>query len=182
MPIAVTLTIDEEDAGAIRRMWTRLGEAGFASVERNFAYRPHVTLMVLNEDGADGRAEASARKATRQLAQRTAPQHLTLASLALFPGTPAVLFAAPKPTGALLDLQAELCELAEAQGLGGLLHPHTRAEAFVPHVTLCEAVADAGAALEALSGLDWPVRLRLSALDVVRFHPARVLESVALTG
>lgn len=182
MPIAIALTVDEEDAGAIRRMWTRLGDAGLESVASNFAYRPHVTLAVLNEDAADRRIEAFARKAAREIGERTPPQRLSLASLAMFPGRPAVLFAAPKPTRALLDLQAALCERAEAEGFGALLHPHTRAEAFVPHVTLCEAVADTGAALDALAGTDWPIHLRLSSLDVARFHPARVLESVALTG
>ncbi|WP_249690335.1 2'-5' RNA ligase family protein [Stappia sp. WLB 29] len=182
MPIAITLTVDEDGAGAVREMWTRLAEAGLESTARNFAYRPHVTLAVLNEDEAGGRVEDFAREAARQIGARTAALRLTLASLAVFPGQPAVLFAAPKPTRALLDLQAALCERAEAEGLGALQNPHTRAEAFVPHVTLCEAVEDIGAAFDALSGTEWPVRLRLSSLDVVRFHPATVLESVPLTG
>lgn len=182
MPIAITLTIDEAGADAVRRMWTRLAEAGFDGAARNFAYRPHVTLAVLNEDEADGSTEAVAREAARQIGARTAALRLTLASLAVFPARPAVLFAAPKPTRALLDLQADLAELIEAEGHGARQTPHTRAEAFVPHVTLCEQVDDAGAAFDALAGTAWPLRLSLSSLDVVRFHPARVLESVALTG
>ncbi|SOC24039.1 2'-5' RNA ligase family protein [Stappia indica] len=182
MPVAITLTVDEEGAGAVREMWTRLTEAGLESTARNFAYRPHVTLAVLNEDETDGRVEEFARAAARELGGQTPPLRLTLASLAVFPGHPAVLFAAPKPTRALLDLQAALCERAEAKGLGAHQTPHTRAEAFVPHVTLCEAVEDVGAALGALAGTEWPLRLSLSSLDVVRFHPATVLESVPLTG
>jgi 2'-5' RNA ligase len=169
MPLAVTLCLDAASAARVEAMWRALAEAGADDALR-LGYRPHLTLAVLPEEGA---VEA-AGDAMRQAARAWGALPVVLASLGIFPGPAPVLFAAPVPSPALLDRHRALCGLLPAG-----IDPHYRPGAWVPHVTLARDVA--GRLLDiARAAWDGPVAGRLDRVELVRFPPVAVLESLEL--
>jgi 2'-5' RNA ligase len=172
MPYAVTLCLDAAGAAAIRRLWDALATAGIGDVPA-LGYVPHVTLGIW-PDTSD---VAALRGGAARVAARRAAPWVTFSALGVFPGNPAVLFAAPVVTGTLLRWHADL--------LDGLAppHPHYRPDAWMPHVTLAEELAGhaAAAAALALAAPHWaPFRCRLDRVDLVHFRPVDVLWSQAL--
>ena len=130
-------------------------EAVLAPVTQGLPWRPHLTLAVLDPAAP----EAPLRQATAALATGWEPLAVTLASLGAFPG--GVRFLAPVPTPELLARHAALlAALGDAP-----VHPHHRAGAWVPHVTVADP-----AALALL-----PLRVTLVAIELVRFPQARSL-------
>jgi len=164
MPYAITLCLDDDDAAPVRAMLDLLAARGIADDVLRLGYRPHVTLG-LYADKAD---EAALRSRLAALAGPAVA--LSMPALGCFPGTPAVLYVAPCPGPALLALHAACASP----------HPHYRRGAWMPHITLSEAVADAGAALAVLGAAWRPFAARCSRLELVRFRPVEVLADISL--
>lgn len=178
MPLAVTLRLDDPDAASITAIWEMLLARGLEATRRNFAYAPHLTLAILPD--APDEEDAIAETLTG-FAGGCAPLELTLSGPGIFPGPPAVVYLAPVPRRDLLDLHKNLDDALTARHPGLARAGHYLPGAFVPHVTLCEAAEDPAAAIPALlAGSAWPLRLRASRLELVRFHPARVVAGFAM--
>ncbi|WP_306028517.1 2'-5' RNA ligase family protein [Stappia sp. MMSF_3263] len=178
MPLAITLRIDDPDAASVTTIWETLLAGGMEATRRNFAYAPHLTLAILPDapDEEDAIADTLAG-----VAGHCAPLALTLSGPGIFPGPPAVVHLAPVPRRELLDLHQDLDATLAARHPGLARAGHYLPGAFVPHVTLCEATEDPAAAIPAvLAGSAWPLRLRASRLELVRFHPARVVAGFAM--
>ena len=136
--------------------------AALAPVSAGLPWPPHLTLAVLDS----ATPEAPLLEAVQALAARWAPLPMLLASLGRFPA--GTCFLAPVPTAALLDRHAALLA-----ALGGATpHPHHRAGAWVPHVTVA-----AEAALDLL-----PLPAMLDAMELVRFPPPVPVARHALGG
>jgi 2'-5' RNA ligase len=172
MPFAVTLRLDDIAAAPIEAMWRALAESGVDDDCLRLGYPPHVTLAVWPEEAP---VEPLAAAVERFGAAWDALP-VALAGFGMFPGAPAVLWAAPVVTGALLARQAALVAAVP----GTPCHPHHRPGRWVPHVTLGRTGAP-GRALEALAPLWREVRPgRLDRLELVRFRPVSVLRGVPL--
>src|ERR1700722_14365449 len=138
MPYAVTLRLDENAAGQVRRL----------RVDTAIDYAPHLTLAVYPDD-------SDIKDTVATLVAEGHAMPVAFAALGLFPGEGSVLWVAPVATEELLRRHATL--------LGALpaAHPHYRPGAWVPHVTLAQhvparrvatAVADLAAAWQPFSG------------------------------
>lgn len=175
MPHAVTLRLDDSASTAIRDLWGTLADRRQGAAAA-FAYVPHLTLAVI-DGGVDEHALIAAVGA---LAARLRPPALSLASLGLFlaphGGT---VFLAPVPDADLLACHAAV-QAALPAGL--IATAHTRTGAWVPHVTLADAVARPAEAVAALETTALPLPAMGVALDVVRFHPVDILASLPLGG
>ena len=172
MPLAVTLRLDDAAAGPIAAMWRALAEAGVDDGCLRLGYPPHVTMAIWPDEAP---VESLAAAAERFGAEWDALP-LALAGFGVFPGAPAVLWAAPVVTETLLARQAALvAAVGESH-----CHEHYRPGRWVPHVTLGHTHAP-GRALEVLAPL-WRAALpgRLHKLDAVRFRPVAVLRSLQL--
>ena len=93
--------------------------------------------------------------------------------MGVFPGPPAILFAIPVVTAALLDRQVALT--AALPDLS--VHPHYRPGHWVPQVTLSGPLRYPEAALAAILPLWRPVEGALAGIDLVRFRPVEILAS-----
>lgn len=178
MPLAVTLRIDDPDAASVTAIWETLLSQGLEATRRNFAYAPHLTLAILPDAPEEEEAIA---ETLAGFAARGTPVDVTLTGPGFFPGPPAVVYLAPVPRRDLLDLHRNLDTALAARHPALARAGHYRPDAFVPHVTLCEAAEDPAVAVSALPAGDaWPLRLRASRLELVRFHPAQVVASLAM--
>jgi 2'-5' RNA ligase len=128
MPYAVTLHLDPAAAARVQRMWHALADLTGEDDALRLGYPPHLTLAVL----PDTVPAPSIKAAVLRVAAVWDALPVTLAGLAVFPGTPPVLWAAPVPSNSLLArhgmLHAALAPLP--------VHPHYRPGGWVPHVTL----------------------------------------------
>jgi hypothetical protein len=104
VPYAITLKLNATAAGPVIAMWKTLAARGVSDDMIRLGYPPHLTLAVF----LDGANEARLRAAMPDRAATLKVPPIPLASLGLFPGSPAALFLAPVVTPALLDLQAGL--------------------------------------------------------------------------
>lgn len=173
MPYALTLRLDEAAAARVARLWHAVAEAGDDGALR-LGYGPHITLAIL-PDGIDAEALATAGFAT---ARGWDALPVTLAGLGVFPGEPAVVWAAPVATEALLARQRALHAALAAFPV----HAHYQPGAWVPHVTLSkDGGAPASRIVEAATAAwDGPISGWLDRLELVRFRPVEILRSVAL--
>lgn len=174
MPHALTLRLDEDAAARVARLWRAIKAQTGDDDALRLGYGPHITLAVL-PDGIDAAAVAEAGFAA---ARGWDALPVTLAGLGVFPGGPAVVWAAPVVTGALLARHAALhAALAPFPA-----HAHYRPGAWVPHVTLSkDGHAPAAHIIEAATGAwDGPITGRLNRLELVRFRPVEILRSTAL--
>jgi 2'-5' RNA ligase len=169
MPYAIALVLDDDSAarvGALTDAVDRIGPAARPAVRQGGP--PHITLGVYpdNVDAAGLRASVVALGgAWRALT-------VGLAGLGTFPGAPAVLFAAPVVTSALLVRHAQLA--ARHSG-----DPYYASGSWVPHLTLAQDLPDARALGDALAAVaaGWqPFAVTLDRLALFRFHPLEVLE------
>ena len=167
MPYAITLGLDAEAASLVVAMWRQLAARGLSDDAIRLGYRPHVTMAVFADDADPDRLLAAARD--RATEWRALP--IKLASLGLFPGTPAVLFLAPVATTGLLAIHKELLTALAGQPVD----PHYRPGHWVPHVTLAKDLIDPPAALSALAPPPLPITAVLDSVEVVRFRPVHVL-------
>ena len=169
MAYAITLRLDADAAASVVAMWRALASRGVSDEALRLSYPPHLTLAVL-PDAAD---PDRLRDATRQCAAGWRGLKISLASLGVFPGSPATLFLAPVVTHELLERHASLLTALA----GEPVDPHYRIGHFVPHVTLAGDLADPAAAIAVLDPFRLPLAAVLDAADVVRFRPVRVLTS-----
>lgn len=170
MPYAVTLPLDPATAGVIEGMWRALAASGLDDGCVRLGYVPHITLAVYSDDAPADTLRTTLERAT--VGWTALP--VTLAGFGVFPSQPSVLWAAPVVTSALLDRHA-----AVVAALPGP-HPHHRPGAWVPHVTLSNALHDPAGALAAVLSLWRPLAGVLDRLELVRFHPVEVLWSRSL--
>lgn len=176
MPYALTLRLDDRASAVVEGLWRRLSEKAVGTAARAFEYAPHLTLAVTEEDIDEKALVALAAG----IAREQAPLPLSLASLGMFLGSAGnVVFLAPVPDAALLACHAAVH--AAGSPISGAT-AHTLPGAWVPHITLAEAVANPADALSALGALRLPTPAVATALEVVRFRPVRVLFSAALSG
>ncbi len=116
MPFAITLRFDPDSVQAIDRLWDALAAAGIDSDRQKLGYAAHVTLAIYPNETAVERLRAAVDRVGNLW--DTLP--IALSGLGLFPGPPAILFAAPVMTSALLARQAELLALLPDLPM----HPH----------------------------------------------------------
>lgn len=173
MPLAATLVLDDAAAAPIAAMWRALAEGGVDDDCLRLGYPPHVTLAVWPDEAPVERLAAALE---RFGAGWDAPSSVAFAGFGVFPGDPAVVWAAPVVTVALLERQAAL--VAAVPELP--CHEHNRPGRWVPHATLGQTGAP-GRALALLAPL-WPGPFsgRLDRLELARFRPVEVLWSVPL--
>jgi 2'-5' RNA ligase len=174
MPYAVTLPLDDAAAADVQRMLAALADQAVADDVVRLGYRPHVTLAIM----PDTAPVAEVEKATFNVAARWASFSMTLAGLGVFPGTPAVIWAAPIVTAMLLTKHAELHLALTPFGV----HEHYAPGAWVPHVTLTkEGSVSAARAIEAAASA-WrgSIGTTIERVELVRFRPVNVLRSEAL--
>jgi len=174
MPLAVTLRFDAATAPVIAAMWQSLAAAGIDRDRHDLGYAPHITLAVYSDDSPT----AVLRDAVEHASHAWGPLPVTLAGFGIFPGSTAILWAAPVFTLALRTRHAEM--LAALPGLTA--HADYRPDVWVPHVTLSGGLADPAAALALLLPLWRPVSGRLDRVDLVRFRSVEVLYSRHLPG
>jgi 2'-5' RNA ligase len=169
MPYAVTLRLDPAAAARVERIWHALADLTGEDDAPRLGYPPHLTLAVLPDTAPAPSVEA----AVSRMAAAWDALPVTLAGLAVFPGTPPVLWAAPVPSDDLLArhgmLHAALAPLP--------VHPHYRPGGWVPHVTLAAAGRSPAARMldAALSAWEGPIEGRLGRIEFVRFRPVVVL-------
>ncbi len=170
MPIAVTLRLDDEAAERIDALRRAARDPADAP---HHGYPAHLTLAVL----ADAVLPAVEAALPRAIADwRRLP--VSIAGLGLFPSPLPVLWAAPAATATLFAWQEAVC-----MALDGLpLDPHYRRGAWVPHVTLREggAAPMTEALGRAWSAWDGPISAWLDRVELVAFHPVRVIRSHGL--
>lgn len=174
MPYALTLRLDEHAAARVARLWRAIAAQVGDDGALRLGYGPHITLAVL-PDGIDAAAVAAAGFAA---ARGWDALPVTLAGLGVFPGEPAVVWAAPVATEALLARQCAL----HAALAGFPVHAHYQPGAWVPHVTLSkDGAAPADRVIAAASAAwDGPISGLLDRLELVRFRPVEILRSAAL--
>ena len=172
MPYALTLRLDPEAGSRVVAIQQALAARGLSDASR-LEYPPHVTLAVVSDDADLARLLAAAQN----LATRWPRLTTTLASMGIFPGTPAILFLAPVVTAGLLERHAELL----ASLAGERIDPHYETGNWVPHVTLAGDVTDVPAAVAVVGTLGWPIPAMLDAVEVVRFPPPGILARHVLT-
>lgn len=172
MPLAAALLLDDAAATPVCAMWRALAESGVDDDCLRLGYPPHVTLAVWPDEAP---VELLTTAADRSAAECGA-MPAALAGYGVFPGAPAVVWAAPVVTEALLERQAAL--VAAVPGVP--CHEHFRPGQWLPHVTLGRTGVPARA-LEVLAPL-WrgPVTGRFFRLELVRFRPVTVLRSLPL--
>jgi len=174
MPLAVTLRLDDAAAAPVVAMWRALAEGGVDDDLLRLGYPPHVTLAVW----PDGTPAEPLEAAVERFGAEWGAMPVALAGFGVFPGAPAVVWAAPVVTGKLLARQAALvAAVPEAP-----CEEHYRPGHWVPHVTLGQAGA-LGRAMDVLTPF-WRGALpgRLDRLELVRFRPIEVLRSLPLLG
>ncbi len=173
MPFAVTLRLDDA-AAPVLAMWRALAESGVDDDSLRLGYPPHVTLAVW----PDGAPAGTLAAAVERFGAEWGALPATLAGFGVFPGAPAVVWAAPVVTGELLARQAALVAAVPDTAC----HEHHRPGRWVPHVTLGQVEAP-GRALEMLAPL-WrgPTSGWLDRLKLVRFRPVEVLRGLPLSG
>lgn len=172
MPYAITAALDAVAADRVGALWQALAAAGLSDDALRLGYRPHITLAIC----PDTTPEAALLDAVARVAPAHSALPVRLASLGVFATDPAVVFLAAVVTRPLLALHAAV--LAALAGLA--LHPHYRAAAWVPHVTLAKDLASAAEAIAALPAPDLPIAGSLARLELVHFRPVRLLATHAL--
>jgi 2'-5' RNA ligase len=172
VPFAITLRLDTEAAASVAAMWEILASRGISDDSIQLAYPPHLTLATFPDNADAPRLLAAARGH----AARWRALPVSLASLGVFPGTPATLFLAPIATPELLKRHAELLRSLR----GEPIDPYYRTGHWVPHVTLASDLIDPAAALAATGPPRLPISGVLGTVAVVRFRPVEVLASHGL--
>ena len=174
MPYAVELALDDAAAAAVRTLWRRAAEAGFAFMTESGAH-PHVSLAIWDDVDRPAMQDGLAR-----FAAHTPPIEVRFPRIDAF-ATTGVLFLALDGNRRLSDVQRR-CHQALAPH-GQAPWPHYAPDLWVPHCTLAMdldgAVAEVRAALEPAP---LPLRGRLERAELVEFRPVRHLMTVPLTG
>ena len=174
MPYAVTLPLDDTATAEMQRILDALSNQGVADDVLRLGYRPHVTLAIM----PDTAPVAEVEKATFNVVSEWGKFSMTLAGLGVFPGAPAIIWAAPVVTAMLLAKHAELHSALKPYDV----HGHYAPRDWVPHVTLTkEGSASSGKAIDAAASV-WrgPFGTMVDRVDLVSFRPVNVIRSEAL--
>lgn len=132
MATAVEILFDEDAAITVRELWARLDAAGIPSlaVATHGSHRPHVTLF-----------NATGLRITPALVDRLRPlvgSDIFFDSLAIFPGTPTVLFLGARATVPLLTAHAVAYELLSTEQTRRW--PQYQPGLWIPHCSLATGV------------------------------------------
>ncbi|WP_186002934.1 2'-5' RNA ligase family protein [Mycobacterium sp. KBS0706] len=176
MPFAVHLDLDARSADALAALIDAVERADpDAMTPRRAKVAPHRSLAVY-----DRLVPAAVTVSLQRFAERQPALTIQLASLGLFPGPPAVLFAAPVVSAELLALHRAYHQATWASG--PRCWAHYLPEAWVPHVTLGEGLRLAAVPTAVRNAIAaWrPRPAVLHRIALVRFHPVAVLWSRAL--
>ena len=170
MALALSLIFDDEAVACVRALWHALADAGISSDMLDLDYPPHVTLVVADDESAEGAMRRALRHA------QGLGVSVNLGGVNRFVGTPVVWLACDGGE-ALIALHADLATQLPID----TIRPYYRPGQWTPHMTL-QTVGDAEAASAMASRL-WrvPPLLRARRLELARFLPVQVLESVALS-
>jgi 2'-5' RNA ligase len=172
MPLAITLRLDAVSAASIGDIWRDLAAEQIDADCHQLGYPAHITLAICPDEVSTDRLLPVIAKTVRQW--RVLP--VTIDGIGIFPGATSTVWAAPVVSVALLAMHANL-----AEAMSGLpVHPHYRADRWMPHVTLTGPIADPALALKVLLPRWRPIAGTLVQLDVVRFRPVEVLSSQLL--
>ena len=169
MPRAITLRFDPDTALAVARLWDPLASTGIDGDRKALGYTAHVTLAIYPEETQVDQL----RFTVSRFGDEWQSLPVGLSGLGVFPSPPAILFAIPVVTAALLDRQVALT--AALPDLS--VHPHYRPGHWVPQVTLSGPLRYPEAALAAILPLWRPVEGALAGIDLVRFRPVEILAS-----
>lgn len=163
---AVVLYLDEDTEHRIREIWAALDVHGVASVAQRHgpAYRPHLTLAVVETTHAAGLAEA-----LRGPLAGVAGLPVTLASLGFFLTEAAPAYLAVTPTSRLLRLHEDVHVMLGSAGSWGYYRPGT----WVPHCTLAMEVTSTEGVAEVVRAARLPIGARVSVAHVVRLPQGR---------
>ena len=168
MPYAFALRLDEADVAPITTRLQALAASGIADTP------PRITLAAYPDNADPAALAATAAALSVQWKRLT----VRFAGLGVFPGEPAVLWLLPVATSALLVRHAQLLARHPAHGPWA-------SGAWVPHVTLSDALPDPAALAAAVSraaeGFQ-PFEATLAHVDLIRTDPADLLFSGRLTG
>ena len=176
MPYAITLTLDDRGADRVRKLWRSIDESGLAKSTANLKYAPHVTLT--RHGDLDTLATSDLLES---FAAGLPALTLRIDRLAAFERPAPVLFLGIHDNTELKAFHARLASLVAATKPD----EQTKPDQWVPHVTLTAGMP-AGrkrGELEALvAKLFQPFDARLDHLDLVRFPPVAIVNSIALGG
>ena len=171
MPLAITLCLDPINSISIEAMWRKLAADGIDADRDQLGYAPHITLAIYPDETPIHRLSTALEETCRTW--EALP--IRLSGLGAFPGDGAVLWAVPVVTAELLArhraIQAALPDLD--------VHAHYRPGVWVPHVTLSGTLRDPATALVALLSNWKPITGFLDRVDLLRFRPVKVLQSLA---
>jgi 2'-5' RNA ligase len=168
MPFAITLRLDDAAADRVSDLWHILAAQGLSHDAIRLGYPAHLTLAICPDD-VPGSLLEDAIEALGEL--QAMP--LTLSSLGIFVGQPAVVFLAPIVTVDLLSLHGKLLD-----ALGDLpIQSHYRRTNWVPHVTLAKDIQAPETAIAAFHSVTMPITGILEKIEVIHFRPVRVLHS-----
>ncbi|MEH2485681.1 2'-5' RNA ligase family protein [Bradyrhizobium sp. AZCC 2230] len=152
-------------------MWHQLATDGIDADRYQLGYAPHITLAIYPNEAPLDRL----RTAIEDTCRNWEALPVRLSALGAFPGDGTVLWAVPVVTAELLA-RHQAIQIA----LPGLeVDAHYRPGAWVPHVTLSGALPHPGPALTTLLANWEPITGLLDRVDLVRFRPVEVLQSLS---
>ncbi|KQT46077.1 hypothetical protein ASG47_14175 [Devosia sp. Leaf420] len=169
MAVAVTLLFDPVATASVREIWHRMAELGISSSMLDLHYPPHLTLIVVEDEGLAGQLD----RALPDLAQ-DARLNLTLGPPGRFVDTDVVWLGVDG--AGLRELQAKAATLVGDAAIA----PHYRPDGWVPHVTL-QTAGHADAALE-LAHTMWPAQqaAEVRTIELVGFSPIVTLKRLGV--
>ena len=176
MPYAVTLRLDPVGARAVEVLWNAIDASGIARSVSMLGYDPHITLA--RQADLDPLQTADLLD---QFAAGLASIDVEITTFGVFEQPTPVVWLAPAECAALRALHTSLRSLF----LSAPWHPHTEPAQWQPHVSLATEIADQRT-FERLQSFVAerfePFACRLDRLELVRFPPVHVLESIPLEG
>lgn len=176
MPYAVTLRLDMTGARAVEALWQAIDASGIARSVSVLGYDPHITLA--RQADLDPLATADLLD---QFAAGLAPIEIEMTAVGIFEHPTPVVWLATAENSALHALHRSLRGLFPSAAW----HPQTEPAAWQPHIALVTEIADAQAfqRIQAFVAERFtPFACRLDRLELVRFPPVHVLESIPLEG
>ncbi len=178
MPYAITLGFDAAAEAQIKAIWRANRMLGFPQRPMDDT-QPHLTLAMFEDLDLPVLAPLLHTFARDQAALR-----INFESVAHFPGSEGVVFAAAVMTRALMDLHRRMFMLVQphASGCKAFYVP----DQWVPHCTLAMWTIGNGInqSLEVARGFDWPLpaTLRLLGVQLIGAHPPCSLLALPLLG
>jgi 2'-5' RNA ligase len=168
--LALSLLFDSETGAAVDGLWRELADAGISADMLALNYPPHLTLIVMEDEGLARTLEP----ALASLAPM-APRELTLGDVVTFAKTDVVYIGLDGDLTQLLALHRAVCDLLPADAV----RPYYRPGVWTPHVTL-QSVGDADRALT-LARASWTARRAVTTrLELATFLPVRVGQGIEL--